>query len=169
RKLALRDGVGREARDVDGLERRRQHLEQKRIAGIALAYPRDVGARHEQRKVPRGFGRDRVRRKVEQRRELADVADRVAELALPRRAGGHRNGGWIVSHAVRSEGRGGIIRRRHSRNGGRRAAAERRSRPARSADRASEAQTRRAAAIIFRASGDSANQTQSSKSFNGKL
>src|SRR5690606_16366829 len=129
RELALGEGVGREARDGERFVRRRQNLQQQRVTGIALPDAGNVRARHEQREVARGgLRRERIGRELEQRRELADVAHRIAELALPRCPGRHRKRGGILGHAVRSEARGGIICRRHSRMRPTSAAAARRSR-----------------------------------------
>jgi hypothetical protein len=92
----LAHGIGGVAGHGLGLERARQHLQEQRVARVALAHPCDEAARHEQWKVGSQQRVEAPGRQLEQPLELGDVADRVAHRRSPRRSTQvGRHGGWV--------------------------------------------------------------------------
>ena len=85
RESLLAEGIRPESRNDSCLQRRRQHLPQQRVPGIALAHARDETARHEQWKAVRHrlACAKRLRRQIEQSCELLGIADGIAQQRAP--------------------------------------------------------------------------------------
>ena len=83
RKPLLADGIGREARYGCQLCGVRPHLEQQRVARIALAHACHEPARDEQRERNVGRCAERGRRQIEQAQQLRGIAHGGLQGRLP--------------------------------------------------------------------------------------